>query len=72
MKVYLQPSTGNGTIITFTHVMAPFYPDGSPFELPYTVVLVRLHEEVNVLSKMKVYTPMTQQGIQVHIDLQNG
>jgi uncharacterized OB-fold protein len=63
-------SSGKGKIDSYTHVLAPFYPDEDSFSPPYTIVLVDLEEGVRVLAKMGQYTPDLYRGASVWVDFQ--
>jgi uncharacterized OB-fold protein len=66
----LVPSSGRGKIDSYTHVLAPFYPDEDSFAPPYTIALIDLAEGVKVLAKMSRYTPDLHRGAAVTVDFQ--
>jgi uncharacterized OB-fold protein len=61
----LLPNSGEGRVLSYSHVMSSFYPEGYDFSLPYTVVMVKLIEGVQVVSKMDKYSPKISIGNQV-------
>jgi uncharacterized protein len=63
-------STGRGKVDTYTHVLAPFYPDEDSFSPPYTIALIDLEEGVRVLAKMAEYSPDLKRAALVTVDFQ--
>lgn len=52
MRLGWHPSTGHGTIFTLSHVQMSFFGPAWSDEIPYTVVLIDLDEEVRILSRL--------------------